>query len=279
MREKAIIDDLFESMNRMQRTVYDKLLYFTGCNQFFLKHLLGVVVGWFVIGPGVFTNTKADTLSIQAIANVRAEVGYQFILFIQVMYSAAMGNRLYTAYNKIQGPAFRIVELFQTLKDVSKNDSVAENANFKDGNCIAFKNVDIFTPTGNLLVKNLSFQVTGENDSLLLTGHNGAGKSSIFRCLAGLWKIPTGEITKPMSKANKSSLSGDVFYLPQKPYNVIGTLIDQLTYPAPAKVGDRLSADYIKNILSKVRGNELGRCSFAWRKATPSYCTAVASQT
>eukprot|EP00944_MAST-04C_sp_MAST-4C-sp1_P010415 g10415.t1 len=58
-----------------------------------------------------------------------------------------------------------------------------------------------------------------------------------------------------MSKANTSSLSGDVFYLPQKPYNVIGTLIDQLTYPAPAKVGDRLSADYIKNILSKV---ELG---------------------
>ena len=112
-REKEIIDDLFESMNRMQRTVYDKLLYFTGCNQFFLKHLLGVVVGWFVIGQGVFTNTKADTLSIQAIANVRAEVGYQFILFIQVMYSAAMGNRLYTAYNKIQGPAFRIWNCFR----------------------------------------------------------------------------------------------------------------------------------------------------------------------
>ena len=254
-REQEILDDLFDSMNSIQRTVYDKLLYFTGCNQFFLRHLLGVVVGWFVIGPGVFTNTSADTMSIQAIANVRAEVGYQFILFIQVMYSAAMGNRMFTAYNKIQGPASRIVELFQALKGVTKRDAAEQDANFKDDNCIAFESVDVFTPTGNLLVKNLTFEVNGNNDSLLLTGHNGAGKSSIFRCLAGLWKIPTGEITKPMSKINSSSLSGDVFYLPQKPYNVVGTLVDQLTYPASANESDELSMEYLKDILGKV---ELG---------------------
>ena len=54
------------------------------------------------------------------------------------------------------------------------------------------------------------------------TGHNGAGKSSIFRCLGGLWAVPEGEITKPGSAT--SGLHQDVFYLPQKPYNVIGTL-------------------------------------------------------
>jgi len=251
-REKEILDELFDSMNSVQRTVYNKLLYFTGCNQFFLRHLLAVVVGWFVIGQGVFTNTAAATASIKAIANVRAEVGYQFILFSQVMYSAAMGNRMFTAYNKIQGPAFRIVELLQALKDVTKRDAAEQDANFKDNNCIAFEKVDVFTPTGNLLVKNLTFEVTGNNDSLLLTGHNGAGKSSIFRCLAGLWKIPAGEITKPMSKINPNSLSGDVFYLPQKPYNVVGTLIDQLIYPASANECEELSIEYLKRILSKV---------------------------
>merc|ERR1711988_1709306 len=97
---------------------------------------------------------------------------------------------------------------------------------FKQGDSIAFDDVDVYTPTGNLLVKNLSFEVDGQNDSLLLTGHNGAGKSSIFRCLAGLWSAQ-GKITKP-------SLAKDVFYLPQKPYNVLGTLADQLTYPLNA---------------------------------------------
>ena len=73
----------------------------------------------------------------------------------------------------------------------------------------------------NLLVKSLSFDV-GTQSSLLLTGHNGAGKSSIFRTLAGLWKIDQGTIMKPPTSST--------FYLPQKPYNVVGTR-DQITYP------------------------------------------------
>ena len=46
-----------------------------------------------------------------------------------------------------------------------------------------------------------------------LLGHNGAGKSSIFRCLGGLWTIPTGSITKPGSA--ESGLDQEVFYLPR----------------------------------------------------------------
>lgn len=57
---------------------------------------------------------------------------------------------------------------------------------------------------------------------MLLTGHNGAGKSSVFRCLAGLWKIPEGQIQKPGGQGGSQSLAGTVFYLPQKPYNVLG---------------------------------------------------------
>jgi ATP-binding cassette subfamily D (ALD) protein 3 len=54
---------------------------------------------------------------------------------------------------------------------------------------------------------------------------DGAGKSSIFRCLGGLWTIPHGSITKPGSA--ESGLDQEVFYLPQKPYNVLGKLILQ----------------------------------------------------
>ncbi len=44
------------------------------------------------------------------------------------------------------------------------------------------------TPKGVTLVTGLSFEMP-KGGSLLLTGHNGAGKSSIFRCLGGLWNI------------------------------------------------------------------------------------------
>ena len=53
--------------------------------------------------------------------------------------------------------------------------------------------------------------------------------SCAVRCLGGLWNVPTGKITKPGGKAE--SLSKSVFYLPQKPYNVLGSLSDQITYP------------------------------------------------
>ena len=102
------------------------------------------------------------------------------------------------------------------------------------------------------MVENLSF-VLKKGESLLLTGHNGAGspyslsssfpphlpllillplpplgKSSIFRCLGGLWNAE-GTIIKPGSA--ESGLHQEVYYLPQKPYTVLGTLADQLTYP------------------------------------------------
>ena len=60
---------------------------------------------------------------------------------------------------------------------------------------IEFKDVDVITPTGVKLVEKLSFRV-GSGNHLLLTGRNGAGKSSIFRCLGGLWDVP-GMISKP----------------------------------------------------------------------------------
>ena len=106
------------------------------------------------------------------------------------------------------------------------------------------------------LVTNLSFEIQPGGDSLLLIGHNGAGKSSIFRCLAALWNVPAGKITKPVRhtelklntpnpvllcmcwcpdfefRVTQSDFSSAVFYIPQRAYNVLGTLAEQITYPA-----------------------------------------------
>ena len=83
---------------------------------------------------------------------------------------------------------------------------------------------------------------------MLLTGCNGSGKSSIFRCLGGLWRIPEGgRISKP--GGNSVGLNAAVFYLPQKPYNVLGTLRDQLCYPENKRVAREITDDTLRKLL------------------------------
>ena len=81
------------------------------------------------------------------------------------------------------------------------------------------------------LVSGLSFSV-GPGDSLLIAGPSGAGKTSILRAAAGLWTTGEGEIARAGEAVAAGRGGGDVFFVPQKPYVVLGTLRDQLLYPS-----------------------------------------------
>ncbi len=110
------------------------------------------------------------------------------------------------------------------------------------GEEITFQDVDIFSPTGQLLVKGLHFTVS-KNTNVLISGRNGsgklikmhimssAGKSSLFRVLGGLWPLCSGTLTKPAHDK--------LFYIPQKPYMCVGTLRDQITYPLSIKTSEQ----------------------------------------
>ena len=89
----------------------------------------------------------------------------------------------------------------------SKHDLIYQNFE-EDGDVIEFRDVTIVTPASPpvKLVEHLSFRLE-KGSSILLTGHNGAGKSSIFRCMGGLWSIPTGTIVKPGQKKTHASSS------------------------------------------------------------------------
>lgn len=58
---------------------------------------------------------------------------------------------------------------------------------------------------------------------MLIMGPSGCGKSSILRVLGGLWELSHGTITRPSKES--------IFFLPQRPYMVNGSLREQLTYP------------------------------------------------
>lgn len=89
------------------------------------------------------------------------------------------------------------------------NLNILKNGVYVESENIRFENVDILTPTGDLLVEKMNFTIKpGQN--CIISGPNGCGKSSLFRILGRLWPLATGKVMSPkMSK---------LFYIPQRPY-------------------------------------------------------------
>uniref|UniRef100_A0A8C7L642 ATP-binding cassette sub-family D member 3 n=1 Tax=Oncorhynchus kisutch TaxID=8019 RepID=A0A8C7L642_ONCKI len=88
--------------------------------------------------------------------------------------------------------------------------------------CIVVGHTPLATPNGDILIKDLSFEVTS-GTNVLVCGPNGCGKSSLFRVLGELWPLFGGRLTKPER--------GKLFYVPQRPYMTLGSLRDQVIYP------------------------------------------------
>jgi len=77
-----------------------------------------------------------------------------------------------------------------------------------------------------MLVSNLTFDIR-KGESWIIRGPSGCGKSSLLRTLSGLWPVESGRIIKPENNEEKYA----IFFLPQVPYMVQGTLKDQILYP------------------------------------------------
>ncbi|KAG5550859.1 hypothetical protein RHGRI_009333 [Rhododendron griersonianum] len=121
------------------------------------------------------------------------------------------------------------------------------------------ENLTLQTPSSNAtLIRDLSLKIY-EKDHLLVTGPSGSGKTSLLRAIAGLWNTGRGEIrfyvkdtrdpqpplspdVAPLDGSSSHDIHGNlgrfgcrnsrgVFFLPQRPYMVLGTLRQQLLYP------------------------------------------------
>uniref|UniRef100_A0A673BIZ8 ATP-binding cassette sub-family D member 3 n=1 Tax=Sphaeramia orbicularis TaxID=375764 RepID=A0A673BIZ8_9TELE len=108
-----------------------------------------------------------------------------------------------------------------------------------------FDHTPLATPNGDVLIRDLSFEVrSGTN--VLVCGPNGCGKSSLFRVLGELWPLFGGHLTKPER--------GKLFYVPQRPYMTLGSLRDQVIYPDTLEeqrrkgISDQVLKEYLDNV-------------------------------
>ena len=113
-------------------------------------------------------------------------------------------------------------------------------------------------PAGHLVLEDLSIQLPDGRAALdrtlvevtpgervLIVGAPGAGKSALFRAIAGLWTCGSGTVRLPPK--------GEIVFMPDRPYLPLGTLQAAVCYPfAP----DSLDEDAIGRALERV---ELGR--------------------
>lgn len=107
---------------------------------------------------------------------------------------------------------------------------------------VTLRDLSIVTPSypPRSLVRDLNLKVA-QGRRLLVVGPSGVGKSSLMRCVAGLWMNGSGSVTVPEPK--------DTLFLPQRPYLTLGTLRENVAYPLrPESVSD---AD-IKSALVRV---------------------------
>jgi putative ATP-binding cassette transporter len=116
------------------------------------------------------------------------------------------------------------------------------------GRSILVSHVDLMPPRSNrLLVRDLSVEVA-PHQRLLVVGPSGCGKTSFLRTVSGLWPPASGLVERPPE--------GDLLFIPQKPYMLLGSLREQLCYPQDA---ERFRDEQLRHVLEQVRLPELVR--------------------
>ncbi|XP_013178079.1 PREDICTED: ATP-binding cassette sub-family D member 3 [Papilio xuthus] len=240
-REKLTLLASFYKLTRHLRNFLNFRVAMGFVDNIIAKYV-AIIVGFYAVSRPFFV--KDHNLLTTSTENDRFKHYYTYGRML-VKMAEGIGRLVLSGreLSKLAGLTARVTQLHQVLDDVNSGnykrtmvDRNNHNTNeggplslvpgagriiYKD-KIIRFDKVPLVTPNGDVLIRELTFEVrSGMN--VLVCGPNGCGKSSMFRLLGELWPIFGGTLTKPPR--------GNLFYVPQRPYMTLGTLRDQVIYP------------------------------------------------
>lgn len=157
----------------------------------------------------------------------------------------------------IAGLSKRVIELHRTL-DAINAAPPPPVATTDATDAFGCADLSFSIPDGTrTLARALSLTVSGPGGSVLIVGESGCGKSSLLRCLVGLWDADAGTIFRPRG----SSVHGGVFLLPQKPYMCVGSLRMQVCFPLLPETDEALARAQDARILELLGSVALGEAA------------------
>ena len=242
-REKQILNEQLGRVTAFNSSFFAKQFKQGIFDQYFLKYNASMI-GWPVLAlPFLLRRSKTSD-----VAEIAARYRESDTLIQNASSSVGDLLMIYKKVQRLFGYADRVTQLLEAVSSSSSSNLSSEKKTAEEksstslNDTIRFEDVTIHTPEINnprLLLKSLNLKIE-QHQNILVTGANGAGKTSLFRCLAGLWEPTNGHVIRPEN--DRVSL----FYVPQRPYLVCGTLRDQVTYPLKVSSNDDCDEDVLK---------------------------------
>jgi vitamin B12/bleomycin/antimicrobial peptide transport system ATP-binding/permease protein len=176
---------------------------------------LPIILPILVLGPRVLAKTMPVGTVLEVAGDVSLAVGSLSVLI------GALGSI---------GQLSAVIERLATLRAGMAPNDVAPQIVTREADVLQLDRVSILTPDRQReLVHELSLALA-DGSRILVRGPSGSGKSSLLRVIAGLWRTGSGTIAEPPLDR--------LFFLPQSPYLIEGSLRDQLSYPHREPIAD-----------------------------------------
>ncbi|XP_072945775.1 ATP-binding cassette sub-family D member 1 isoform X1 [Epargyreus clarus] len=284
--ELGQLQSAYKQLVLQMTTVFNKKLWYVMLEQFCMKYVWSGT-GMVMLALPILTGTRGDGSSGESIS---ARTEYMTTSRNLLNSAADAIERLMSSYKEIvtlAGYATRVADMLQVFGEVARGRCVRAvhvaaalptgfQVTFRDNQpvpmgkvtytsdlSIRLRNVPIVTPACDVVASGVCIDLA-PGTHLLIVGPNGCGKSSLFRIISGLWPVFGGELSvpRPCACAHCAGEPGAppacttrpvMFYIPQRPYMSMGSLIDQITYPSRVEDSDTAAFARASRILRAVR--------------------------